>query len=83
MSPTMDQPRRDQSERERTKPTGRRRAQPSGFLANAPADSADSPQNPARPEHSGKYKHDAGTRHCGHAHHRGPSHPCGNSRGRT
>lgn len=40
MSPTMDQPRRAQTEGERTKPTGRRRAQPSGFLDNAPADSA-------------------------------------------
>lgn len=50
MSPTMDQPRRPHTEDGRTKPTGRRRAQPSGFLDNTPADSADSRQNPARPE---------------------------------
>ncbi len=43
MSPTMDQPRRAETERERTKPTGRRRAQPSGSPISVQADTAAAP----------------------------------------
>jgi hypothetical protein len=73
MSPTMDQPRRAQTERERTKTTGRRRAQPSGSPIGATG----------RHCRVAEDKHDAGTRHCGDPHRRGTHHARGHSRGRT